>query len=417
MFTITLSIPVTCIMTVITPKEEAMTTTDQHGDAQSAFTAAYGYTPTGLWSAPGRVNLIGEHTDYNHGLCLPTITPHRAFIAVRLRDDAQVRVVADDIEPFVTSGSTWSGTLDAITPESAAGWPAYVAGVLWALQERGFSGPGMDVAVVSCVPAGAALGHAAAVEAATALAVNDLWKLALNHEDGLAELAECCVDSENLIAGRISGGLEQHTALRCHENEAVLLDFRGEHPEATTCPLYFPDYGLALLVIDTQRRVSVDAGVSGMRSVECERAARELGFASLRELHHDPRRLARLHELTEPALRKRARHVYSENDRVMLVRDTLNGTEPAHERFIAVGQALSRSHHSLDADFEVSSPELNLAVMAATNAGALGGRLIGGGIGGSVMTLVRRSHAERIAATISSEFLEAGFKRPQFLLV
>jgi galactokinase len=109
--------------------------------------------------------------------------------------------------------------------------------------------------------------------------------------------------------------------------------------------------------------------------------------------------------------------VFSENDRVMLMRDRLSATDPAQERFVAVGQALSRSHASLDADFEVSTPELNLAVMAASKAGALGGRLIGSGFGGSVMVLVRRAHAERIAATISEAFLESGLKRPQFLLV
>ena len=360
---------------------------------------------------------MGEHTDYNDGLCLTTIMPHRAFVAARLREDSKVRVVVDDIEPFVTSGSTWSGTLGAITPESAAGWPAYVAGVLWALQERGFNGPGLDIAVASCVPAGAALGHAAAIEAATALAVSDRWKLALDHEEGLIELAECCLDSENVIAGRTSGGLDQHTALRCRQDEVILLDFRTEVPTVTSYPLSFPDYGLALLVVDTQVRANGDGSVGGMRSVECDRAAQALGLSSLRDLYDDPRGWTLLNDLSDPVLRKRARHVFSENDRVMLMRDRLSATDPAQERFVAVGQALSRSHASLDADFEVSTPELNLAVMAASKAGALGGRLIGSGFGGSVMVLVRRAHAERIAATISEAFLESGLKRPQFLLV
>ncbi|MEX0914043.1 MAG: galactokinase family protein, partial [Demequina sp.] len=371
----------------------------------------------GVWSAPGLVTIIGEHTDDNQGLSMATITPHRAYIAARLREDTTIRVVVDDIEPFVASGSTWSGKLGAITAESAHGWPAYVAGVLWAMQERGFNGPGMDVAVASCVPAGAALGHAAAIEACTALAANDLWRLALDHDQGLAELAECCVDGENMIAGRPSGGREQHTALRCHDNEAILLDFEDHHPRATACPLQFPDYGLALLAVDTQVRTKVEGGVRGMRRVDCERAAQALGLTSLRQLQEDPRGWTLLNNLDDPILRKRARHVYSENDRVMLVRDKLSATDPAEERFVAVGQALSRSHASLDADFDVSSPELNLAVTAAADAGALGGKLIGGGFGGSVMVLVRRAHVERIAKTISETFLEAGLKRPQFLLV
>lgn len=391
----------------------------EHGAtrAREAFIAAYDAHADGVWSAPGQITVIGEHTDYNHGLCLPTILPHRAYVAARLRDDDVVRIVGDDIEPHVPSANTWEGTLDSITAEATEGWLAYVAGVFWALQEHGFPGRGMDIAVVTCVPAGAALGHAAAVEAATALAVNELWSLALDSEEGLAELAECAVDAENIIAGRTSGGLHQHTALRCHENEAILLDFRHDTPEATACPLHFPDYGLGMLAIDTRVRATVAGGVPSLRTVECDRATRELGLTSLRDLHDDPRRLARLHELSDDTLRKRARHVYSENDRVLLVKEELSSTGSAHDRFVAVGQTISRSHASLDADYEVSSPELNLAVMAAMRAGALGARLIGGGMGGSAMALVRRTHAERIAAEVSHEFVSAGMARPHFLLV
>lgn len=371
----------------------------------------------GVWSAPGQLTIIGEHTDYNHGLSLPTITPHRTFVAGRLRDDDRVRIASDNAVFDDNGGHVWEGTLDTISAESAVGWPAYAAGVLWALQEHGLTGKGVDLGIVSCVPWSTGLSNAASVEAAVALATNDLWKLSLDTEAGLSELAEACTYGENQIAQMATGGLGQHAVLRCHDNEAILLDFRDDVPAATACPLYFPDYGLAVLVIDTMVRFHVPGGVSGMRREECVRAANELGLASLRDLHHDPARLGRLTELSDETLRKRARHVYSENDRVILVKEELSGTGPAHERFVSIGKALSRSHTSLAADYEVSCPELDLAVQAASIAGALGARMVGGGFGGPAIALVRRSLADRTAQSIAEAFRDAGYEEPHFLLV
>lgn len=385
--------------------------------ARSHLSQALGVDADGVWSAPGQLTIIGEHTDYNNGLTLPTITPHRTFVAAKLRDDDRVRMASDNAVFDDNGGQVWEGTLDSISAETAAGWPSYAAGVLWALQEHGLTGKGVDLGIVSCVPWSTGLSNSASVEAAVARAMNDLWKLSLDSEAGLSELAEACTDGENQIARMATGGLGQHAVLRCHDNEAILLDFRDSIPDATACPLYFPDYGLAMLVIDTMVRFHIPGGVSGMRKEECMRAAEELGLSSLRDLHHDPARLNRLVELSDETLRKRARHVYSENDRVMLVKEELSGTGPAHERFVSIGKALSRSHTSLAADFEVSCPELDLAVQAASMAGALGARMVGGGFGGPAVALIRRSLAERTAHAIAQAFRDHGYDDPHFLLV
>jgi galactokinase len=371
----------------------------------------------GVWSAPGQLTIIGEHTDYNHGLSLPTITPHRTFVAGRLRNDDRIRIACDIGVFDDTGGQVWEGALDSISAESATGWPGYPTGVLWALQEHGLTGKGVDLALVSCVPWSTGLSNAASVEAAVARAVNDMWRLSLDTDVGLSELAEACTDGENVIARMATGGLGQHAVLRCHDNEAILLDFKKDIPETTACPLYFPDYGLAMLVIDTMARFHVPGGVSGLRKEECMRAAEQLGMASLRDLHSDPAKLGRLTELSDETLRKRARHVFSENDRVMLVKEELSGTGPAHERFVSIGKAISRSHTSLAADFEVSCPELDLAVQAASVAGALGARMIGGGFGGPALALIRRSLADRTAQAITQAFRDQGYQEPQYLLV
>ena len=172
-----------------------------------------------------------------------------------------------------------------------------------------------------------------------------------------------------------------------------------------------------MLVIDTTVRHDATDGKFGERRAECQRAAHELGLESLRDLHHVPLQLGMLKQLSEESLRRRARHVYSDNDRVILVKEQLSGTGPAHERFVALGQALSRSHASLDADFEVSCPELNLAVMAASHAGALGACLTGGGFGGSAIALVRRTLAERVAQSVAQAFHDGSFAAPRFMLV
>lgn len=385
--------------------------------ATSLFSSSYGERPDGVWSVPGRVNIIGEHTDYSRGLSLPTVLPHRTYVAARLRSDDNIRVVSDKAATVAGPEGVWEGTLSGISPTSVSGWPAYVAGALWALQEHGFSGRGLDIAIASCLPVGSGMAASAALSCSTALAVNALWRLALDNDVGRIELAEACTDGDNQVAGAPTGNLDHHAVLRCMEGEALLMDFSTQPPTTTRCPLYFPDYGLALLVIDTADPHDVTDGRFAARRQECEQAARSLGLTSLRELNSMRDARERIESLEDPVLLRRARHAYTENERAATVMAELSGTAPAHERFISIGKALFRSHASLDKDLEVTTPALNTAVDAAFHAGALGARAIGAGFGGSAMALIRRNQAERIAQRIHHAFVDRDLALPQFLLV
>lgn len=383
--------------------------------ASDVFLEFFGLAPTGTWSAPGRVNLIGEHTDYNAGLCLPSVLRHGTYVAGSTRDDRRLSIVSADGSTFDGPGVTFDIAIDDISPETCLGWPAFVAGVVWALIERGYDGPGLNLAIASCVPLGVGLGSSAALACATARAVNDLWRLALDAPAARVDLAESARDAENLVAGAPTGRLDQYSALYGQPNSALMIDLAASPPDLHPIPLSIADYGLAFLVVDTQTPHTLTDGGYATRVAECRRAATSLGVAKLREVADRPDALARVEGLEDATLRNRARHVVTEIHRVRAVVDELSGTRPAHERFAEVGHHLDRSHASLADDFEVSSAALDLAVSAAKANGALGARLVGAGFGGAVMALVRRSHLEPSAAAIDRAFLDAGLARPRFL--
>ena len=380
------------------------------------FKDNFGSPTTGVWSAPGRINLIGEHTDYNLGLALPTIVRHRTFIAASVRDDGDLVIVSSAGADLVGPGTRWQCPMDDITPETAAGWPAYPAGLVWALRERGYDGPGLNLAIASSIPIGAGLASSAALTCSTAQAVNALWGLALDSGERRIELADAAVDAENLVAQTPTGSLDQYTSLFCPEGSAIEIDFSTSPPEFRPTPLYFPDYGLVVLVIVTPKRHRLTDGRYAERHRECQEAAKALGTKSLREVADDPHGLSRVEGLADERLRKRARHVVTEIERVRAVSADLLGTSPAHERFVDVGRQIFRSHTSLAVDFEVSCPELDLAVNAAWTGGALGARLVGGGFGGAAIALIRRTQVEAIARFVDRSYEESGMGRPLFLL-
>ena len=382
----------------------------------------FGESADAVVSAPGMVNIIGDHTDYNGGLSLATALAHRAFIAAKSRDDSVIRVVRKGVSEGANAGSVWYGDLNDLTPGAIPGWPARIASVFWALMERGFSGKGMDIAVASAVPRQSGMSSSAAVSAGIALAINHLWRLALETEQGRAELADACVDGESSFlgiteGGAPSGGLDLHTVLRCEPGEALLLDFFHSPPQVQHYPLYFPEYGLALMMVDTRVRPASNAEISAQRRAECAEAARDLGVRSLRELELRPQPLRDVALLTNEVSRKRARHVLHENDRVRQVIGELSGTGPAHERFVAIGKSLYRSHASQDVDFDLSSDLLNVTVEAAFQEGALGAHLTGWGRGGAVLTLVRRAEAERIARAIDQAYRDRGLDLPHYAIL
>ena len=361
----------------------------------AAFRAAYGADPAVVARAPGRVNLIGEHTDYNAGTCLPVALPHATYAALSPRADALVRVrsaQADD---------EWRG--EGIGPGEVTGWASYVAGVAWALREAGIDVPGFDVCVDSSVPLGAGLSSSAALECSVAVAIAEVVGLA-DGADVRRQLVAACMRAETEVAGAPTGGMDQTVSLLAEPGAALLVDFLDHSTRAV--PLALDDAGLAVLVVDT--RVShalVDGGYASRRA-DCETACRELGVPSLREASLD-----RVEALTDSRIRRRARHVVTEIDRVAR---TVEAVERGDWR--TVGELFVASHASMRDDFEISCPELNTAVEAALAAGALGARMTGGGFGGSAVALVPSASLDHLTAAVDEAFDAHSFRRPTFLL-
>ena len=244
----------------------------------------FGGAPEGVWSAPGRVNLIGEHTDYNDGLVLPIALPHRTDAACSPRDDDTLRVWSVQTDELVEVA------LADVGPGSPDGWAAYVAGVLWALRAEGHDVRGLDVTVDSTVPVGAGLSSSAALECAVGAAASDLFDLGLlGSEAGRAGLAAACVRAENEVAGAPTGGMDQSAALLCRVGHALLLDCRSGATEQV--PFDLAGEGTAsghvLLVTDTRAEHSLNDGQYGRRRASCEQAAAELGVGSLRDVDPD----------------------------------------------------------------------------------------------------------------------------------
>jgi len=377
--------------------------------ARALFARVYGEEPTGAWSAPGRINFVGDHTDYNGGLCLPAIIRHRAYVAGRARRDAIVRI-SDAHDP----AHTIEVEIDAISADVHDTWLGAAAGVVGAMVERGFTGPGLDLAVASCVPQRAGLASTAAFACATALAVNDLWRLALDTPALRIDLAEAACDAESDVVGESIGRLNEYVSLFGSRNDALLLDCSTSPPAMHDIPLSFREHGLEVVVVDTGTTYGV--GDAGVRRGECVAAAAALGARTLREIADAPNGLALVEALGDPTLRMRARHVITEIHRVRGVVDALAGVGPAHERFVEIGRLISASHASLSLDFEVSGPELNLAVEASQAAGALGAKLVGVGFGGAVIALIRRTARATLVESVDRAFADAGLPLPRYLV-
>jgi galactokinase len=369
------------------------------GSAAALFTATYGGTPAGVWSAPGRVNLIGEHTDYNAGLCLPIALPHRTYAACSPRDDGRLRIASAQSDGVVELA------MEEVAPGRPEGWAAYVAGVPWALRKAGYAAGGLDVAVDGRVPLGAGLSSSAALECAVGAAWSDLGGLGLlDSPQGRAALAAVCVDAENTIAQAPTGGMDQSAALLSDDGHALLLDCRDDSWE--TVPFDLAGRDLALLVVDTRAEHSLVDGQYAERRRSCEQAADELGVATLREVPFEGLD-DRLAGLSDELLRRRARHVVTEIDRVVRAVAALRA-----EDFPTLGTLFAASHASMRDDFEISCPELDATVEAAAAAGALGARMTGGGFGGSAIALVAADAVESTRRAVEQAFREQGFAAP-----
>ncbi|MDO5502236.1 MAG: galactokinase [Actinomycetia bacterium] len=372
----------------------------------TAFRDVTGGEPTGVWSAPGRVNLIGEHTDYNAGLCLPIAIPHRTYAAAGPRDDGQLRVrsLADGLEPAEVVVA-----LDDISAQTPGGWASYPAGVLWALQEQGHNLPGMDIVLSSAVPVGAGLSSSAALTCAVAAAVDGVAGLGLlDSREGRTDLVAAAMRAENEIAGAPTGGLDQAAAMHSSADHALRLDFRSG--ERALVPVEFDKDALALLVCDTRAPHSLNDGQYAARRKSCEDAAAYLGISSLREVRLDD--LPGVEGTLGGVDARRVRHVVTEIARVDAAVHALTVGD-----FAEVGRLFLASHVSLRDDYEVSCPELDTVVATAMSAGALGARMTGGGFGGSAIALIPADLVQDAITLIESTFADKGWAQPHCFTV
>ena len=390
--------------------------------ATELFAKTYGYQPAGVWDAPGRVNLIGEHTDYNAGLCLPIALPHRTFIALAPRQDAQARVVSS-----INPGSVATAELEGLEAGGVKGWAAYPVGVAWAMRQAELPVQGFDAAFVSCVPLGSGLSSSAAMTCSTALALDDVYSLGYGSSDeGRVTLISMAIASENDMAGASTGGLDQNASMRCQEGKALLLDCKpGLTPLENVSQQDFDlaARGLELLVVDTCAPHQLNDGQYAARRATCEQAAAKLGVENLRQVADtiaasagdDPSARRQglqeaLDRLPDPVEVKRVRHVVTEIWRVTDFVRAFAAGDMAES-----GRLFNASHDSLRDDYQVTVPELDLAVDTAREEGAYGARMTGGGFGGSIIALVDAGRSREIAQKIADRFARKGFNQPRAL--
>ncbi|TVL93846.1 galactokinase [Streptomyces sp. SAJ15] len=376
-----------------------------HGPERTAaaFAAVYGGPPAGVWAAPGRVNLIGEHTDYNDGFVMPLALPHTTLAAAAPRADGRLRLHSGGVPAAGVIELRVAELAPTAAPRGAAArWAAYPAGVAWAMREAGLAVGGADVHFDSTVPTGAGLSSSAALEVATAAALNDLYELGLAPQ----RLARLCQRAENAFVGVPCGIMDQTASACCTAGHALFLDTRLLTRRQV--PFDLAAHGLRLLVVDTGARHELADGAYANRRASCETAARALGVRALRDIPYVQLKSALADLGEDDTLRRRVRHVVTENRRVEEAVALLDAGEVR-----AVGPLLTAGHASCRDDFEVSCPELDLVVESADAAGALGARMTGAGFGGSAIVLVTEADAERIGRVVRDAFAAAGHRAPR----
>jgi galactokinase len=338
---------------------------------------------SGVFAAPGRVNLIGEHTDYCDGFVLPFALPQQTVVTATLLDAPKWSVTS--------RGETVHFDLS----EQVLGWAAYVAAVVWALRDAGFPPPGAVLDITSDVPVGAGLSSSAAIECAVLTALVELGGLdvPVPQRPALAQRAE------NVYVGMPCGVMDQSAATLSKAGHALFLDCRSLAVEHI--PFDLAGQGLAILVIDTRAPHELVDGEYAARRASCEAAAASLGVAALRDAT-----LADLSKL-DGVLLKRARHIVTENQRVLDTVELLRAGK-VHE----IGPLMTASHESLHHNFEVTVPELDVAVEAAIAAGAYGARMTGGGFGGCVLALADTTAVSTVDAAVHAAFARQGFRSP-----
>jgi galactokinase len=344
------------------------------------------------YGAPGRINLIGEHTDYNLGFALPIALPERTVVTY----------VADDTDAITVGSDRESGEVQIAldtTPGDVTGWAAYVAGVIWALRRAGHRVTGGSMSIASDVETGSGLASSAALECAVVGAIAVATGLCIDP----VEQARIAQRAENEYVGAPTGLMDQLAVLFAEPLRALLIDFR----EITVRPVTF-DPGaakVALLLINSRAQHRHADGEYAARRLACERAAADLRVPSLRDVQD--RGLSVLDAVADPVAARRARHILTDNQRVMDTVAALGDSD-----FAEVGRILTASHASMRNDFDITTPHIDLIADTAVRAGALGARMTGGGFGGCVIALVPGGRAHAVADAVRRAVNDAGYNQP-----
>ncbi|MBN1171591.1 MAG: galactokinase [Micromonosporaceae bacterium] len=362
--------------------------------AETLFRERFGQGPDGAWAAPGRANLIGEHTDYNDGFVLPFALDRLTVVAAATAAARRWTVCSEARQECVDFDES------ALVPGGVPGWAGYVAGVIWSLRQAGYDVPGASLAIASDVPVGAGLSSSAALECSVLGALADLGGLDLpvGQRPVLAQRAEA------EYVGMPCGLLDQSASVLCQAGQVLFLDCRSF--EMTQIPFDATAAGLTVLIIDTRAEHGLVDGEYAARRQSCEAAAKALGLRALREVDVEELPMA-LDRLPDEVLRHRTRHVVTENARVIATVKALRSGDLA-----GIGPLLTASHASLRDDYEVTVDQLDTAVEAALAAGAHGARMTGGGFGGCVLALVDTTDRDRVAGAVTEAFDRAGFTAP-----
>ncbi|PYI68438.1 galactokinase [Arthrobacter livingstonensis] len=368
-------------------------------EVSARFTDIFGAAPDGVWTAPGRVNLIGEHTDYNEGFVLPFAIDRSAAVAVRLRDDKTARLFSSYGDQGVVAVD-----LTTLSHGTMRGWTAYPLGVVWVLRQMGVEIGGFDLFLHSTVPTGAGLSSSAAIECAVASAFNDLCGAGLTAN----ELVLVGQRAENEVVGAPTGILDQSASLLSTDGHAVFLDCRTQ--ESKPVPLDLAAEGLVVLVVDTKVSHAHATGGYAARRASCELGAEVLGVQALRDVTEAE--LPEAAGLLDSETFRRVRHIVTEDRRVLDTVAVLADAGPS-----AIGALLTASHASMRDDFEISCPELDLAVDTALANGALGARMTGGGFGGSAIALIPVAEEAKVRDAVVRAFAGAGFTAPDIFAV
>ena len=363
--------------------------------AKSGFLEAFSTEPAGVWSAPGRANLIGEHTDYNNGFVFPFGIDRRTFVALSPRKDMLCRI---------------SSALDAKTHEYEISkkmpknldWALYPLGVAWVMRESAKSG--FDAYIVSDVPVGAGLSSSAAIECSVATALNEIWSAGKSRQ----ELALIGQQAENEVVGAPTGIMDQTASMLAQKDAAVMIDCQSLETELV--PMGLSSQGLVVAVIDTRVAHRHSDGGYRSRRDACEKGAKKMGVSSLRELGEAD--LPQMEEKLDDVTYRRCKHVVTENRRVLDAVESLKKGDLAR-----LGELLLQSHASMRDDFEISVVELDTAVELAMEVGAVGARMTGGGFGGAAIAIIDQSKMELLREHCKAIFAKKGFAEPNVFSV